>query len=270
MEPLRAQTPAPPPPAGPQAADGADPMILMDHVTMRFGDKTVLDDLVLEVPRGKITVVLGGSGHGKSTILKLIVGFMRPQSGRILIEGRDVLKMTPAERLEVQKTIGMSFQYSALFDSMTVFDNVAFPLREHTTLSEPEIAERVHRMLERLGLPGIGDKMPSDLSGGMRKRVGVARAIMLQPKIMLFDEPESGLDPITTTNIGELIMEMRDDFKITCLVISHHLGNTRMIADRVCMLYKGKIIAQGTPDELDRNGNPVLQQFLKGASQGPY
>jgi phospholipid/cholesterol/gamma-HCH transport system ATP-binding protein len=270
MEPLRAQTATPAALAAPNGEGGTDPMILMDHVTMRFGDKVVLDDLVLEVPRGKVTVVLGGSGHGKSTILKLIVGFMRPQSGRILIEGRDVLKMTPAQRQEVQKTIGMSFQYSALFDSMTVFDNVAFPLREHTKLSEPEIAERVNQILARLGLPGVGDKMPSDLSGGMKKRVGVARAIMLQPKIMLFDEPESGLDPITTTNIGELIMEMRDDFKITCLVISHHLGNTRMIADRVCMLYKGRIIAQGTPAELERNENPVLQQFLHGASKGPY
>jgi phospholipid/cholesterol/gamma-HCH transport system ATP-binding protein len=147
---------------------------------------------------------------------------------------------------------------------------VAFPLREHTKLTEPEISERVAQILQRLGLPGIGDKMPSDLSGGMKKRVGVARAIMLQPKIMLFDEPESGLDPITTTNIGELIMEMRDGFKITCLVISHHLGNSRLIADQICMLYKGKIIAKGTPAELDGDDNPVLQQFLHGASKGPY
>jgi phospholipid/cholesterol/gamma-HCH transport system ATP-binding protein len=259
-----AHTPSTPPGPAP------DLMIHLDHVTMRFGDKIVLDDLDLQVPRGKVTVVLGGSGHGKSTILKLVVGFMRPQEGEIWIDGHDVLKMTPAERLEVQKTIGMSFQYSALFDSMTVYENVAFPLREHTKFSEAEINERVQHMLNRLGLPGVGDKMPSDLSGGMKKRVGVARAIMLQPKIMLFDEPESGLDPITTTNIGDLIMEMRDDFKITCLVISHHLGNTRMIADQVCMLYKGKIIARGSFDELERNENPILQQFLHGASKGPY
>jgi phospholipid/cholesterol/gamma-HCH transport system ATP-binding protein len=263
-----AQATAPAAPHG--AAAASDLMIHLDRVTMRFGDKTVLDNLDLRVPRGKVTVVLGGSGHGKSTILKLIVGFMRPQTGRIVIDGRDVLTLSAAERLEVQKTIGMSFQYSALFDSMTVYDNVAFPLREHTKLSEPEIAGRVRQILDRLGLPGIGDKLPSDLSGGMKKRVGVARAIMLQPKIMLFDEPESGLDPITTTNIGELIMEMRDDFKITCLVISHHLGNSHLIADQICMLYNGKIIAKGTPAELDRNDNPVLQQFLRGASKGPY
>ncbi|HEX7927761.1 MAG TPA: ABC transporter ATP-binding protein [bacterium] len=258
------------PPQVTPIAGAEDLMIHLDQVTMRFGERTILNELDLRVPRGKVTVVLGGSGHGKSTILKLVVGFMRPQGGRIWIDGQDVLKLTPAERLEVQKTIGMSFQYSALFDSMTVFENVAFPLREHTKLSEAEISEKVNHMLARLGLPGIGDKMPSDLSGGMKKRVGVARAIMLQPKIMLFDEPESGLDPITTTNIGELIMEMRDDFKITCLVISHHLGNTRLIADQICMLYKGKIIAKGAPAELDRNDNPILQQFLNGQSKGPY
>lgn len=256
--------------AAPVPVPDPDAMIQLDGVVMRFDDRTVLDNLDLVVPRGKVTVVLGGSGHGKSTVLKLIVGFMRPQAGRIFIEGRDVLQLSSAERLEVQKTIGMSFQYSALFDSMTVFENVAFPLREHTRLSEAEIAERVRHILNRLDLPGVEDKMPGDLSGGMKKRVGVARAIMLQPKIMLFDEPESGLDPITTTNIGELIMEMRDDFKITCLVISHHLGNSRMIADKVSMLYKGKIIAEGTPAELDRMDNPVLQQFLHGESKGPY
>ena len=248
----------------------AEPMIRMEGVTKSFGGRVILDALDLEVPRGKITVVMGGSGHGKSTILKLIVGFMRPEAGRILIEGRNVLEMSPDARLDVQKTIGMSFQYAALFDSMTVFENCAFPLREHTRLAEPEIRERVLQVLERLGLPGAGDKMPSDLSGGMKKRVGVARAIMLQPKIMLFDEPESGLDPITTTNIGELIMEMRDAFKITCLVISHHLDNTRLIADKVSMLYKGKIIAEGTAAELDATPNPILQQFLLGRSQGPY
>ncbi len=252
------------------AGTGADPMIHLEHITMAFGNRTILNDIDLKVPRGKITVVMGGSGSGKSTTLKLIVGFIHPNQGQIWIDGQDVLKMSREERLEVQKSIGMSFQYSALFDSMTVFDNVAFPLREHTKLDEPEIRRRVIAMLERLGLPGVEDKMPSDLSGGMKKRVGVARAIMLQPKIMLFDEPESGLDPITTTSIAELIMEMRDSFRITCLVISHNLQSTRMIADKVCMLYKGKIIAEGSPAELDANPDPVLQQFLHGRAKGPY
>ena len=280
MTDLPAATPPPParaarrPPKAPKAAKAAAveprPMIQLEGVTMAFDGRVVLDHMDLKVPRSKITVVLGGSGSGKSTALKLIVGFIYPSTGKIWIDGQDVLKMTPAERLEVQKTIGMSFQYSALFDSMTVYDNVAFPLREHTKLSEPEIQERVMAMLQRLGLPGVEDKMPSDLSGGMKKRVGVARAIMLQPKIMLFDEPESGLDPITTTSIAELIMEMRDSFHITCLVISHNLHSTRLIADKACMLYKGRIIAEGTPAELDANPDPVLQQFLNGRAHGPY
>jgi len=246
-------------------------MIHLDHVTMVYDDRVILDDVVLKVPREKITVVMGGSGHGKSTILKLIVGFIRPRNGNIYIDGVDVLAMEPDERREMQKEIiGMSFQYSALFDSMTVYENVAFPLREHTRLKEPEIKERVADVLERLGLPGTEDKMPSDLSGGMKKRVGVARAIMLQPKIMLFDEPESGLDPVTTASIGELIMEMRDTFHITCLVISHNLENTMHIADKVSMLYKGHIIAEGAPAELKAIDDPVLQQFLHGRSHGPY
>lgn len=264
------QHPLAPPVPTPPAEETAEPMIWLDGVTKRFGDRTVLDNLQLQVPRGRVTVVMGGSGHGKSTILKLIVGFMRPESGRILIDGEDVLALSDAERLEVQKKIGMSFQYSALFDSMTVYENCAFPLREHTRLREAEIRERVRSMLARLDLQGSEDKMPADLSGGMRKRVGVARAIMLQPTIMLFDEPESGLDPITTTSIGELIMGMRDDFHITCLVISHNLANTMNIGDKVCMLYKGRIIAEGSPAELRDNPDPVLQQFLHGRAEGPY
>ena len=254
----------------PHAPDGEHPMILLEQVVMRFGSRAVLDGLNLSVPRGRITVVMGGSGHGKSTILKLIVGFMHPDAGRILVDGENVLEMNAEERQRVQKKIGMSFQYSALFDSMSVYENVAFPLREHTKLREDEIRDRVADVLGKLGLPGVEDKMPSDLSGGMKKRVGVARAIMLQPSIMLFDEPESGLDPITTTSIGELIMEMRDTFGISCLVISHHLENTMHIGDKVCMLYKGRIIAEGSPDELRDNPDPVLQQFLHGRAHGPY
>lgn len=260
------QAPRAAPHGGPDA-----PMIHLNHVTMVYDDRVILDDVELEVPRERITVVMGGSGHGKSTILKLIVGFIRPRSGNIYIDGVDVLAMDPDERREMQKEIiGMSFQYSALFDSMTVYENVAFPLREHTRLKEPEIKERVADVLQRLGLPGTEEKMPSDLSGGMKKRVGVARAIMLQPKIMLFDEPESGLDPVTTASIGELIMEMRDTFHITCLVISHNLENTMHIADKVSMLYKGHIIAEGSPAELKAIDDPVLQQFLQGRSHGPY
>ena len=276
---MRASSPAvePAEPQAPRAETAArgsvpppDAMIHLEQLTMSYDGRVVLDGIGLSIPRSKISVVMGGSGHGKSTILKLIVGFMPPDSGQIFIDGRDVLELSAPERMEVQKTIGMSFQYSALFDSMTVYENVAFPLREHTRLGEREIGDRVREMLQRLSLPGIEDTMPSELSGGMKKRVGVARAIMLQPKIMLFDEPESGLDPITTTSIGELIMEMRDEFGITCLVISHNLQNTMHIGDRISMLYKGQIIATGSAEELKENPDPILQQFLHGESQGPY
>lgn len=254
----------------PVAVPPPDHMIYLDRVSKAFEGKGVLDEVSFNVPRGQITVVMGGSGHGKSTLLRLIVGFMPPDAGRIFVDGTNVLELSEDERREVQKTIGMSFQYSALFDSMTVYENVAFPLREHTRLKEPEIRERVRETLERVGLPGTEDSMPADLSGGMKKRVGVARAIMLRPKIMLFDEPESGLDPVTTSSMGELIMEMRDTLGITCLVISHNLSNSMRIADRIGMLYQGRIIAEGAPAELTANPDPVLQQFLRGDSHGPY
>ena len=255
----------------PAASNGFPPPIIqLKNLTKRFGSKVILDKINLDIPEKRITVVMGGSGHGKSTILKLIVGFLTPEEGEVIIDGQNVLNLPRQAKLEVQKKLGMSFQYSALFDSMSVFENVAFPLREHTKLPENEIEDRVYTILERLGLPDVGTKMPSELSGGMKKRVGVARSIMMQPKIMLFDEPESGLDPITTTAIGDLILEMRDDFHMSCVVISHHLENTMRIADKVAMLYKSHFIAQGTPEEMKAHDDPVLQQFLKGEAQGPF
>lgn len=245
-------------------------MVELLGVRKSFGKHTILDGLNLKAPTAQITVVMGGSGHGKSTILKLIMGLIRPDAGTIRVDGEDILQLSSARRLEVQKKIGMSFQYSALFDSMNVYENCAFPLREHTHLSEPQIRERVREALERLGMPGIEEQSPAALSGGMRKRVGVARAIMLQPRLMLFDEPESGLDPITTTSIGQLVTELRDNYGITCVVISHHLGNSMRIADQLCMLYHGKIIASGSPAEMRENPHPVLQQFLHGNPEGPY
>ena len=249
---------------------GFDPILRFEQVTRRFGTRTVLDQLDLSVARGKITVILGGSGSGKSTILKTIMGFLAPDAGRVLIDGHNPNQLRGPKRLALLRSIGMSFQYAALFDSMTVFDNVAFPLREHTRLNEKAIRPRVLQTLQRLGLHDTEDKNPAELSGGMRKRLGVARAIMLQPRIMLFDEPESGLDPITTTSIGELIMELRDTLGITCLVISHHLQNAMHIADEVAMLYRGRIIAKDTPQKIQEHPNPILQQFLQGQAEGPY
>lgn len=271
----RADAHAGPPGTGDGAALGGRPapeevMVRLDDVTKRFGDRTILDGLHLDVPTGRITVVMGGSGSGKSTVLKLIMGFMPPEGGRIWLDGEDVLQLNPRQRMERQKKIGMSFQYSALFDSMTVFDNCAFPLREHTRLSEAEIADRVADVLHRVGLPGVEGKMPSELSGGMKKRVGVARAIILQPKIMLFDEPESGLDPVTTTAIDELIMELRDTMGITCLVISHNIASSLLIGDKLCMLHRGRIIAEGDGEGFSHHPNPIVQQFLAGRAHGPY
>ncbi len=246
-------------------------MIELRHVTKSFGPKTVIDDLNLDMEENQITVIMGGSGHGKSTIVKLILGFIRPESGEIIVDGVDILQLNKKQRTEMLKKIGMCFQYSALFDSMTVFENVAFALREHRKdLSQQEIGKRVTRILNRLGLYDIEEKMPSELSGGMKKRVGVARAIMLEPKIMIFDEPESGLDPITTTAIGDLMMEMRDNFGMTCVSISHHIANSERVGDKLAMLYHGKIIAEGKPTALRRNPNPILQQFINGQVDGPF
>ncbi|HCV84968.1 MAG TPA: ABC transporter ATP-binding protein [Deltaproteobacteria bacterium] len=246
-------------------------MIELIHVTKTFGSKKVIDDLCLKMPANKITVIMGGSGHGKSTIVKLILGFIMPDSGEIIVDEVNVLEMSKRHRVEVLKKTGMCFQYSALFDSMNVFENVAFALREHQKqLKESEIAERVTSTLNRLGLYDVEDKMPAELSGGMKKRVGVARALMMEPKIMIFDEPESGLDPITTTAIGNLMVEMRDNFGKTCISISHHIPNSMRVADKLAMLYQGKIIAEGSPGEIRENSNPILQQFINGKVNGPF
>ena len=246
-------------------------IISLNNVTKRFGDKTIIDGLNLEIPKNKITVIIGGSGHGKSTIIKLILGFITPEEGEIIIDGKNLLTLDKKMKSEMLKKIGMCFQYSALFDSMSVFDNVAFALREHRKdMTKQEISNRVTTMLNRLGLYNIEDKSPAELSGGMRKRVGVARSVMLDPKIMIFDEPESGLDPITTTAIGDLMVEMRDQFDMTCLSISHHIQNSKRIADKLAMLYNGKIIAEATPNQVDEVDNPILQQFIHGQVEGPF
>ncbi len=245
-------------------------MVHLHQVVKNFGGQSVLKKIDLHAMRQQVTVVMGGSGHGKSTLLKLIMGFISPDAGEIWVDGEEVSQMNARVRMKVRKKIGMAFQFAALFDSMSVYENCAFPLREHSKLKEDEIAEQVHQNLSRVGLPGVEEKFPAELSGGMKKRVGVARAMMLKPKILLFDEPESGLDPITTTAIGELIMEMRDKVGITCIVISHHLQNSMTIADQMCMLYRGEIIARGSPKDMTKNDNPILQQFLQGSTNGPY
>jgi len=244
-------------------------MIQLIDVCKSFGNQQVLDNLNLKIEAGKTTVIIGRSGGGKSVLLKHIIGLLKPDSGQILVDGDDIAGMSEKGLNEVRKKFGMLFQEAALFDSMTVGENVAFPLREHTRLKEAEIREIVADRLRAVGLKGIEEKLPSELSGGMRKRVGLARAIALQPQIVLFDEPTTGLDPVMAEAVNQLIMETQKEFDLTCVVISHDVGSIFKISHRIAMLYEGRIIEQGTPEEISSSRNPVMMQFLAGSIEGP-
>jgi len=247
-----------------------DPAIIeCVDVHKSFRGQKVLDGLKLRIAQGKTTVIIGRSGGGKSVTLKHMVGLMKPDRGQLLVGGEDVSALGKKEMNRVRKRFGMLFQEGALFDSMSVGENVAFPLLEHTKLGMEEVGTRVGEMLRVVGLPGIEDKMPAELSGGMRKRVGLARALIREPEIVLFDEPTSGLDPIMADAIDRLILETRGESGRTYVVISHDIRATFQIADYVAMLYEGKIIAYGTPDEIRDNSNPFLVQFLQGSAEGP-
>lgn len=244
-------------------------MIKLIDLRKSFGRQNVLDGLDLEIEAGKITVIIGRSGGGKSVLLKHIIGLLRPDSGEVLIDGVDITKLGDRDLNEIRKKFGMLFQEAALFDSMTVGENVAFPLREHTRMKEGEIRETVADRLRAVGLTGVEEKMPSELSGGMRKRVGLARAIAMHPQIVLFDEPTTGLDPVMTEAINQLIIDTQNKFNFTCVVISHDIQSIFEIGDRIAMLYEGKIIEYGTPEELRASRNPVIVQFLAGSIDGP-
>ena len=244
-------------------------MIRIEDLHKSFGSQKVLDGVTLRIPKGEILVIIGGSGEGKTILLKHIIGLVRPDSGHIYVDEEDICHLRSWELKEVRKKFGMLFQGGALFDSMTVGENVAFPLREHTRLKEKEIRSRVAAMLAEVGLHGIEEKYPSELSGGMGKRVGLARALALEPEIVLFDEPTTGLDPIMSRVINELILSTQKRLGITFVIISHDVKGAFLLAHRIAMLRKGKIIARGTPEEMRENPDPVLQQFLSGSSEGP-
>ena len=244
-------------------------MIKMVDVHKSFGRQKVLDGLDIEIEEGKTTVIIGRSGGGKSVLLKHIIGLLRPDSGQVLIDGVDITKLNDRELNEIRKKFGMLFQESALFDSMTVGENVAFPLREHTLMKEKEIRETVAERLRSVGLTGVEAKIPAELSGGMRKRVGLARAIAMRPQIVLFDEPTTGLDPVMTEAINRLILDTQKSFNLTCVVISHDIRSIFEIGHRIAMLYEGRIIEYGTPEELRASRNPVIVQFLAGSIEGP-
>jgi len=234
-----------------------------------FGSQKVLNGLSLDIEAGKTTVVIGKSGGGKSVLLKHIIGLLKPDSGKIIVDGDDISRMNDRQLNEVRKKFGMLFQEAALFDSMNVGENVAFPLREHTKMKNREIMQIVGEKLGAVGLAGVEAKMPSELSGGMRKRVGLARAIAMQPAIVLFDEPTTGLDPIMTEAVNELIMNTQKNFNLTCVVISHDVRSIFKVGHKIAMLYEGKIVEFGTPEEIQDSEDPVLKQFLSGDLEGP-
>ncbi|MBU4258732.1 MAG: ABC transporter ATP-binding protein [Desulfobacteraceae bacterium] len=238
-------------------------MIEIIKINKSFNGQKVLDDLDLNIEPEKITVVIGQSGGGKSVLLKHIIGLIRPDSGQIIVDGVDITNLNDKKLNEVRKKFGMLFQDAALFDSMTVGENIAFPLKEHTRLSIKEINKVVDDKLNLVGLENVTHKMPSELSGGMRKRVGLARAIALDPKIVLFDEPTTGLDPIMRESIEELIVSTQKRTKATFVVISHDIESTFVIAHKVAMLYQGRIVAVGTPDEIRSSNNPFVRRFIK-------
>lgn len=237
--------------------------ITLENISKAFGGQKVLDGLDLTLESKKITFIIGQSGGGKSVLLKHIIGLVKPDSGRVLVDDTDLSSLDEAGLNEIRKNFGMLFQDAALFDSMNVGENVAFPLHEHRRFSKKEVQRIVTEKLLQVGLTGVTQKMPSELSGGMRKRVGLARALALDPKIILFDEPTTGLDPIMCDAIDQLIVETQEKTGATCVVISHDIDSTFKIAHRVAMLYSGKIIAYGSPEDIRTSNDPVLRQFVE-------
>ena len=244
-------------------------MIDIRHVYQTFGNRHILKDVSLSIQDGETMVILGASGSGKSTLLKLIIGLLRPTSGKVLVNGKDMAKLSEQELNEERRHMGMVFQYSALFDSMNVKENVAFGLRMHTKLSEEEIEKVVQEKLKLVGLEGIEDLMPSSLSGGMKKRVSLARAIALEPDIILYDEPTAGLDPIRSTDISLLIKNTQKVMHATSVVVTHDLKSAEMIADRMAFLYEGSFLAIGKPEELYASKDERVRQFMNGLPSNP-
>jgi phospholipid/cholesterol/gamma-HCH transport system ATP-binding protein len=239
-------------------------VIRVKELRKSFGRQTVLNGVDLEVPDGSITVIIGRSGGGKSVFLKHLIGLLRPDSGRIEVGGVDFGRLRGRALDEVRKRYGVVFQSGALFDSMSCRDNVAFPLREKLRLSRADIAIRVDRGLEQVGLTGIGDKYPEEVSGGMRKRVAIARALVTEPEIVFFDEPTTGLDPVLVNTIHRLILELHRRLRFTAVMVSHEIPEIFEIADRVGMLHDGRIVELGPPAAIQASSNPVVQQFIRG------
>jgi phospholipid/cholesterol/gamma-HCH transport system ATP-binding protein len=244
-------------------------MITLRNVHKSFGSQKVLDGLDLDIPDGKITAIIGPSGEGKSVLLKHLIGLLQPDSGAVEVDGESIVGLRRSELNRIREKFGMLFQNVALFDSMTVFENVAFPLQEKTLLSKVEIRDRVLAALEDVGLKNIENKFPDELSGGMKKRVGLARAVVLNPKIILFDEPTTGLDPIIKRAIHQLIKDTHAKFGFTAVIVSHEIPEIFDVAQNVAMLFRGRILQHGSTDEIINSTDPAIRQFISGSLDGP-
>ena len=245
------------------------PLVELRNVTFGYGERVILRDVSLTIPRGKVTALMGASGGGKTTILRLIGGQVRAQAGQVLLGGQDIGAMDQKQLYAARRRMGMLFQFGALFTDMTVFENVAFPLREHTQLAEPLIRDIVLMKLHAVGLRGARDLMPSQISGGMARRVALARSIALDPEFIMYDEPFAGLDPISLGTSAQLIRELNDAMGLTSIIVSHDLVETFQIADHIVILANGGVAAQGTPDEVRNSNDPLVHQFVNAESEGP-
>jgi phospholipid/cholesterol/gamma-HCH transport system ATP-binding protein len=246
-----------------------EPLVELRNLTFGYGERVILDDISLSVPRGKVTALMGASGGGKTTILRLIGGQNRAQSGALLFDGQDVTPMNQKQLYAARRRMGMLFQFGALFADLSVFENVAFPLREHTNLPEALIRDIVLMKLNAVGLRGARDLMPSEVSGGMARRIALARAIALDPELVMYDEPFSGLDPISLAIAADLIRKLNDSMGLTSIFVSHELEQTFAIADHVIILANGKIATQGTPDEVRQSTDPLVYQYVNALADGP-
>jgi len=241
----------------------------LDDVCVRYGPKIVMQNLSLDIVEGAITCIIGLSGAGKSTILRLLNGLKKPDSGQVFVRGNEITDMRERDLIDLRRTIGFAFQFSALFDSLSIGENVALPLREHTKMPDDEIRKLVSETLESVGLAHVEDRFPAELSGGMVKRAGFARAVVTNPQAVLYDEPTTGLDPIITHVLTDTIVRLREKLNGTAVVVSHDLESIYMMADYIAMLFEGAIVAYGTVEEIKRSPNPIVQQFLQGSEVGP-
>jgi phospholipid/cholesterol/gamma-HCH transport system ATP-binding protein len=243
--------------------DSSGPVIAVRNLRVNYGDREILHGINFEVQPGETMVILGGSGSGKSTLLRALVGLEQPRSGEIWIHGKNFAAMSEGERDELRKKMGMSFQGGALFGSMTVGENVALPLREHTPLNESTIEIVIRLKLDQVGLSGFENYMPAQLSGGMKKRAAIARALAMDPEILFFDEPSAGLDPIIAAGIDDLILKLKKAFRMTMVVVTHELASAFLIADRMILLDKGNVVCDGTPQQLRESRHPRVRQFME-------